>query len=237
MNIPLSESESRRKNIHYPQNKPDNRLLRSFRDIVSWVRHASYFYGNAIAHPFQVASFGPTFPYVARMISDIADHPQTALELGPGTGAVTEELVRNSGRVVAIEANQRYANVLSQRFQNTNFGLHLDSAANIAEVIEKERTAHGGNGGFNLEAVITSIPFSVLTEEVRKKIIEVALQELDAGGKIISFQHTHVADRTIKEVSADHKALVDINTFRIWGHLPPLVVTEATILHNDRSKP
>lgn len=210
-------------------NNNDRRLAQTLADISTWTRHAVHFYGNAIAHPWQVASLGPTFPYVARQISELAGEPHTVIEIGPGTGIVTEELAKRAGRVIAIETNKSYARYLNKSFPGNNLTVYETSVENLPDIIRDEK-----NGGdpetFRLEAGVTNVPWTVLPMKLRRQIIMTLLSELEEGGKFIVYQHTKVADKTIKEVCAEIGALVDIQTFKIWKHLPPLIVTVLTLL-------
>src|SRR5213078_4391428 len=63
---------------------------------------------------------------LVRIVADAGDiGPQdTVIEVGPGTGTLTEELLARAGRVIAVEIDRDLAAMLHQRFQeNEKFKL------------------------------------------------------------------------------------------------------------------
>jgi 16S rRNA (adenine1518-N6/adenine1519-N6)-dimethyltransferase len=65
-----------------------------------------------------------------RRIVEAAELSQTGkvLEIGPGLGPLTEMLLENAGKVLAIEKDGRLAEILRERFQNPKFELlHADA--------------------------------------------------------------------------------------------------------------
>jgi hypothetical protein len=46
---------------------------------------------------------------------------ETIVEIGPGTGALTSELVERAGRLIAIEFDNKLAPLLSERFATPEF--------------------------------------------------------------------------------------------------------------------
>jgi len=64
--------------------------------------------------------FGQNFLVDSAVLADVEEHvartsPETILEIGAGLGAVTEVLIRQAGRVVAVEADRRLADLLAER--------------------------------------------------------------------------------------------------------------------------
>ena len=51
---------------------------------------------------------------------------ETVLEIGPGTGNLTEILSKEAGRVIAIEKDHRLISVLTEKFKNSNVKLVED---------------------------------------------------------------------------------------------------------------
>lgn len=71
---------------------------------------------------FAKKSLGQNFLMHAQTAARIADaanlNPEsTVLEIGPGTGMLTKELLSRAGRVIAIEADQELIPVLTERFE------------------------------------------------------------------------------------------------------------------------
>jgi len=80
------------------------------------------------------------------------------LEVGPGLGALTEHLVRASGRVIAVESDHRLASWLRDVFRDHR-NLEI-IAADILEVDLKELFKGMGEDGRQIK-VVSNIPYSI----------------------------------------------------------------------------
>ena len=67
---------------------------------------------------------------IQRIIEALAPQPdETIIEIGPGTGALTTELIARAGRVVAVEFDEKLAPLLSEQFGGfANFKLVIADA-------------------------------------------------------------------------------------------------------------
>jgi 16S rRNA (adenine1518-N6/adenine1519-N6)-dimethyltransferase len=77
----------------------------------------------AHSKPFAKKFLGQNFLYDARFISKIIEvvdpSPEDSIvEIGPGRGALTEQLVESGARVVAVELDTHLARELSERFKD-----------------------------------------------------------------------------------------------------------------------
>src|ERR1051325_4137784 len=84
------------------------------------VQHLNFLRG-LIARPKNVGAIAPSSPALARAIAREVDpaRPGPVLELGPGTGVVTEALVERGvaeERLVAIEYDRDFAALVAKRF-------------------------------------------------------------------------------------------------------------------------
>ena len=85
----------------------------------SAAQHLDFIKG-LIAHPKNVAAITPSSPALARAIDQQVDPavPGPVLELGPGTGVVTEALIEHGiapERIVAIEYDPDFAHMVAER--------------------------------------------------------------------------------------------------------------------------
>jgi len=74
-------------------------------------------------------SLGQHFLHTPHYLSLIADtveiaHGETVLEIGPGEGALTEELLARGAHVVAVEKDHRLIPLLKDKFAGKNFEVH-----------------------------------------------------------------------------------------------------------------
>ena len=83
---------------------------------------------------------------------------ETIIEIGPGTGALTAELVERAGRVVAVEFDNKLEPVLRERFAgSSNFELVMSDAltTDFCAVIAPARTARlAANLPYNISTAI-----------------------------------------------------------------------------------
>lgn len=68
-----------------------------------------------------------TCPWVIPLMCDAAQihATDTLIEIGPGTGALTRELARRAGRVIAVEKDERFADILASEFKKMGI-LNID---------------------------------------------------------------------------------------------------------------
>jgi 16S rRNA (adenine1518-N6/adenine1519-N6)-dimethyltransferase len=101
---------------------------------------------------------------IQRIIAALAPKPdETIVEIGPGTGALTSELVERAGRVIAVEFDSKLAPLLSERFaQFPNFKLVMADAltTNFCAEILPARSAR----------LVANLPYNISTAILQKLI-------------------------------------------------------------------
>lgn len=138
-----------------------------------------------------------------------------ALELGPGTGAVTEALIDRGlreDRLIAIERSPKLADHLRRRFPRAK--VITGDAFQLDELLKRE-----AGQVHKISTVISSLPLmnfpSHLAHDLARKIRAV----LPAGGKLV--QYTYRVTRTPK--AAAHFGFVASNV--VWLNFPPARVS------------
>ncbi|MEW8987739.1 MAG: rRNA adenine dimethyltransferase family protein, partial [Bacillus sp. (in: firmicutes)] len=119
-------------------------------------------------------SLGQNFLIDTNILKRIVDHANLteksgAIEIGPGIGALTEQLARNSEKVVAFEIDQRLLPILKETlapYPNTTI-IHEDVLkANVKEVIEEQFN------GLEDIMVVANLPYYVTTPIIMKLLEE-----------------------------------------------------------------
>jgi 16S rRNA (adenine1518-N6/adenine1519-N6)-dimethyltransferase len=137
-------------------------------------------------------SLGQNFLIDTNILKRIVDHANLteqsgAIEIGPGIGALTEQLARNSEKVVAFEIDQRLLPILKETlapYPNTTI-IHEDVLkANVKEVIDEQFTA------IEDIMVVANLPYYVTTPIIMKLLEE----KLPIRG-IVCMLQKEVADR------------------------------------------
>jgi phospholipid N-methyltransferase len=104
-------------------------------------------------------------------------------EFGPGTGRITEALARRmtaSSQLLLFEADPGFRKHLRQQFP----GVPVFSDANQLQ------TALGQLGMSEVSAVVSGIPFTVLSSRQRAEILEQVRDCLAPGGAFVAYQFT-----------------------------------------------
>jgi 16S rRNA (adenine1518-N6/adenine1519-N6)-dimethyltransferase len=90
---------------------------------------------------------------------------ETVIEIGPGTGALTDQLVAAAGRLIAVEFDKNLAPVLERRYEgNSNFTLVRADALSVdfcslLDSVPKSR-------------VIANLPYNVATAILQRLILQ-----------------------------------------------------------------
>src|SRR5687768_18325325 len=115
------------------------------------------------AEPYPSKRLGQHFLTDQRTIQRIIDAlapvaDETIIEIGPGTGALTSELVKRAGRVVAVEFDSKLAPLLSERFGNfPNFKLVMADALTTdfcSEILPARSARLAANLPYNISTAI-----------------------------------------------------------------------------------
>lgn len=164
-----------------------------------------------IARPKNVGAIVPSSPALARAIAAQIDPEQSGpvLELGPGTGVITQALLERgveAGRLTTIEFDPDFASALRVRFH----GVHViqGDAFDLAHTLS-------GRDETPFAAIVSGLPLLNFALPRRRALIEGALARLAPGAPLVQFSyglHAPVPASSGHAVSC--AALV-------WANLPP----------------
>jgi phosphatidylethanolamine/phosphatidyl-N-methylethanolamine N-methyltransferase len=167
-----------------------------------------------LANPQRTGAVAPSSPRLAAAMARwLPSDPESyVLELGPGTGAVTEALLAHGlreDRLVAIEKNSKLAHLLRKRFPSahiiTGDAWHLDDLLREwHEPVER------------VGAVISSLPLLNFPPVEAEALAEKIRVILEHGGKWVQYSYhlgTHRPHGTSRFLRLASKI--------IWLNLPP----------------
>ncbi len=134
-----------------------------------------------------VGAVAPTSRGVARRIARLAgvEAGHLVAEFGPGTGAITRELLAAlpaDGRLWAFEVYPPFVDHLRATVDDPRFTLVAESAEAIAGLRERE-----GLPGF--DAVVSAVPFSLMDPAQTTEILRAAAEALRPGGVFVALQY------------------------------------------------
>lgn len=166
---------------------------------------------GALARPRSVGAIAPSSPALARAIAAQIDPilPGKVLELGPGTGVVTQAILAmgvEPERLVMIEYDPHFAQALAQRFARAQ--VITGDAFDLAKTL-------GPGSSAPFAAIVSGLPLLNQPPERRKALMENALDRLLPGAPLIQFSYG-----LKPPVLGTLKAPVQLGAF-VWRNLPP----------------
>ena len=141
-------------------------------------------------------SLGQNFLINQEVVSNIVGSSEICksdlvIEIGPGLGTLTESLLENAGKVIAIELDNRMIKILNERFfMYDNFEVINEDVlkVDLAELIKKEKQEHN----LTSAKIVANLPYYITTPIIMKLLEE----ELDIESITVMIQK-EVADRLI----------------------------------------
>ena len=181
--------------------KPKLRLDDEVRFLSSWLQS-----------PLKTGAVSPSGPALASAMAAEIDprEPGPIVELGPGTGPVTEALLARGiarERLVLIEFNREFCVLLRKRFPGVTV-IEGDGYA-IAETLN-------GSTERPLAGVVSSLPLMTRPMPVRLRTLVSALRLLRRGAPFVQF--TYAMTAPIQPRPSRYSITASP---RIWMNLPP----------------
>jgi phosphatidylethanolamine/phosphatidyl-N-methylethanolamine N-methyltransferase len=164
-----------------------------------------------ITRPKQVGAVAPSSRMLARAIAEQInpEHPGSVLELGPGTGVITQALLERGiapERLTAVEYDADFASGIIARFP----GIHVIQG----DAFDLSRTLRDRHAE-QFAAIVSGIPLLNFPVAQRRTYVEALMHRLLPGGALVQFSYG---------VSAPVPAPLGHNvscTALIWANLPP----------------
>ena len=120
------------------------------------------------------------------MVKGLELHPgELIIELGPGTGAFTNQISRmipEGASYLGIERDPKFVRLLQKRFPHLTFV--NGNAENLFEL-------RNGYSSLRTRVIISGLPFSIQVGEVRDNIIEGIDQLMTPGSVFRTMQYLH----------------------------------------------
>ncbi len=134
-----------------------------------------------------VGAVAPTSRGVARRITDLAEVEagHVVAELGPGTGAITRELLAAlpaDGHLWAFEVYPPFVAHLRATVDEPRLTVVAESAESVGGLSAREELPA-------LDAVVSSLPFSLMGSEKTTEILRATARALRPGGVFVALQY------------------------------------------------
>jgi phosphatidylethanolamine/phosphatidyl-N-methylethanolamine N-methyltransferase len=186
-----------------------------------------------LRHPLLTGAVAASSPALARQMTDGIglEQARTVVELGPGTGVFTDAIRRRVApgtRIVAIEINGHLAARLADRYRGGPVEAVHGSAAELASLVP-----------YPVDAVVSGLPWTVMAEPVRLRILDAVTAVLAPTGVFTTFAYAHAAWTPPGRRFADElrQRFGTTGTSRlVWRNLPPAFVHRATAPQVQRQR-
>ncbi len=171
---------------------------------------------NFFKHPLMLGSVIPSSPFLVKdlMAQVDWDRARVLVEFGPGVGTITRELLkrmRQDAVLLVIELNEEFVQYLSTTIRDPRLRVVHGSAAHVRRILAEQGLTPADN-------IISSIPYSLLPEMLRKEIVAESRHALKAQGSFLVFQY----NRTLLPYLKSSFSSVKLN-FQLFNILPALI--------------
>lgn len=161
-------------------------------------REQAHFLKNAIFDP-KVAALTISSPYmVNRVLKHITKPLDLIIEYGPGQGIMTRALLSHlspCGKFIVIESNKEFVETL-RRIRDSRIEIIEGNVQDVIPVLKE-------CGIFDVDLVVSSIPFSFIKSSDRTKIVKDTYDFLAPKGSFIIFhQYTPLMYKPLKQLFA-----------------------------------
>lgn len=147
------------------------------------------FFKRVLANPMRVGYIVPSSPFLTGMVSRRLDFskPRVIVELGPGEGCHTRKIVKRMNKdshLILIELDEEFCAHLTKYFKDDKrvTVLHTD-ALHLPELLKKL-------GHDRCDYIVSGIPFLVVEEVTRGKILNNIADVMDEDTRFITYQVT-----------------------------------------------
>jgi phosphatidylethanolamine/phosphatidyl-N-methylethanolamine N-methyltransferase len=186
--------------------------------IIAALSNSTVFLREWVANPQGTGSVAPSSPQLgaamARWLPRNSD--SYVLELGPGTGAVTDALLKyglREDRLIAIEFNPNLAKLLRKRFPRAHI-ITGDAWELDALLTELPMSVE------SVGAVISSLPLLNFSKEKADELAQKIRSSLEPRGRWVQYSYQIVKDRT--RGGEDFRLLA---SKIVWLNFPPARVS------------
>ena len=172
---------------------------------------ASIFFGLWLQKPLRIAAANPSGTRLADAVARCIDlkRPGPVLELGAGTGSLTQGLVRAGcppERIIALESEPALVAVLRREFP-------------AITVIEGDATQIGGYLAGKVErlaSVVSSLPIKWFPVEAQRAVVGPCLDLLGPGGRFLQLTNAFASPLAIESLG-----IAGREVGRVWLNLLP----------------
>lgn len=186
-------------------------------------RDVSLFLASALRRPHLVGAVAPSSRELAERLATIVPRhgSPVVLELGPGTGAVSDVIdqrLPDPGTHLAVEIDPAMAAYLQRR--RPTMSVLCGDAAELDTLLSEAGVSH-------VDAMVSGLPWSLFDAAFQRTVLAKVSTVLTPGGGFSTFAYRHAARLS---GARRFRALLDeyfdevVVTRTVWRNLPPAYV-------------
>lgn len=142
------------------------------------------FIAQFLRNPKEIGAILPSSPLLGKAMAAFApkEDGKFVVELGPGTGPITKELLKaglNPNNLVCLEQSEKMVKHLIGRFPHVEI-IHGD-ACELASLLN--------NKAGKVHAIVSSLPFKSIPDAIVYRIIDQMYECLEDNGTVIQFTY------------------------------------------------
>jgi phospholipid N-methyltransferase len=171
---------------------------------------------NFFKYPAMLGSVVPSSRFLVKhLMAQIDwDRVRVLVEFGPGVGTITREVLkrmRPDAVLLVIELNEEFVEYLNSTIRDPRLRVVHGSATHVRRVLAEHGLARA-------DTIISSIPYSLLPEALRRQIVAESRHALKAQGSLLVFQY----NRRLLPYLKSSFSTVRLN-FQLFNILPALI--------------
>jgi len=177
---------------------------------------ATLFARNFFRYPSMLGSIVPSSRFLVKDILAQIDweRARVVVEFGPGVGTITKEALKRMRRdavLVVIELNEDFVHYLRNTIRDPRLHVIHGSAAHVRRILAEQGLAPA-------DYIISSLPYSLLSEQLRREIVSESRHALKAQGSLLVFQY----NRTLLPYLKSSFSSVRLG-FQLFNILPAMI--------------
>lgn len=180
-----------------------------------------------VKHPFQTSILVPESKALTRAIVQMADlsKAKAVVELGPGCGGFTEQILHSlprGAKFFALDINSVFVAHIKKRCPGATV-LHGNALDLNRYLIDQ--------GMRSCDSIISGLPFSIFNEGLREQILKVVEAALSPGGRFVTYTYAHrtksLGNFKLKQIFSSVFDKLERSPL-VWKNVPPAYVYCAT---------